>query len=49
MKSWALAEDAELWAGRIFDASAVRVGLRDTALWQNLTQNTKLSMEKKIN
>ncbi len=26
---WALAEDAELWAGWSFDASTVGVGLRD--------------------
>ncbi len=29
--------------------SQTRGELRDTALWQNLTQNTKLSMEKKRN
>ncbi len=44
---WALAEDAELWAGWNFDAITVGVGLQDMALWQNLTQNMKLSTERK--
>ncbi len=30
-----------------FDAITVGVGLRDMALWQNLTQNMKLSTERK--
>ncbi len=33
-------------AGSSFEAGTVRVGLRETALWQNVTQSTKLSMER---
>ncbi len=46
---WELAEDAVLWLVEVLRRSQTRVELGDKAWWQNLTENTKLTMENKIN